>query len=144
MPSCADPAVTELVALHLRAGIPADELRFKDLSLKKVPAPRPPAAAADRAEGAVPRLSGCMLPERPTTEEDLDTLASWGATMARFQIVRNFLATDDNQDLDDYFAWLDARLDHFADALRWAAARGPKICVDLHVSPAGAARRTAR
>jgi len=56
-----DLAVTELVALHLRAGIPADELRFKNLSLKKVPAPRPPAAAEDGAGEAV-RFSSVARP----------------------------------------------------------------------------------
>ena len=30
-----DPAVTDLVALHLKSGIPTDELRFKNLSLTK-------------------------------------------------------------------------------------------------------------
>jgi hypothetical protein len=30
-----DPAVTDLVAIHFKSGIPTDELRFKNLSLTK-------------------------------------------------------------------------------------------------------------
>ena len=80
---------------------------------------------------------GCMLPGRPTTEDDIETLASWGATMARFQITRNWSAVGDNQDLGEFVAWVDSRLDNLEDVLRWAAERGMKICVDLHVTPGG-------
>ena len=82
-------------------------------------------------------LRGCMLPGRPTTEDDIETLASWGATMARFQITRNWSANGDNQDLAEFAAWVDSRLDNLEDVLRWAGARGMKICVDLHVTPGG-------
>ena len=78
-------------------------------------------------------LRGCMLPVRATTEDDIATLASWGATMARFQIARR----SDNADLADYSAWVDSRLDNLEDVLRWAGAHGMKICVDLHVTPGG-------
>ena len=93
----------------------------------------PPAAG-----GSAPRpLHGCMLPARPTTEDDIETLASWGATMARFQIMRNWSARDDNQDLAEYAAWIDSRLDNLEDVLRWAGSRGMKIVVDLHTVPGG-------
>ena len=82
-------------------------------------------------------LRGCMLPGRPTTEDDIETLASWGATMARFQITRNWSAVRDNQDLAEFAAWVDSRLDNLEDVLRWADGRGMKICVDLHVTPGG-------
>ena len=78
-------------------------------------------------------LRGCMLPVRATTEDDIATLASWGATMARFQIARR----SDNADLAEYAAWVDSRLDNLEEVLRWAGARGMKICVDLHVTPGG-------
>ena len=87
-------------------------------------------------------LRGCMLPGRDTTEDDIDTLASWGATMARFQMTRRWSAVGDNQDLTEYAAWGDSRLDNLADVLRWAEERGMKICVDLHVTPGG--RTTSR
>ena len=82
-------------------------------------------------------LKGCMLPLRPTTEDDIATLASWGATLVRFQIGRNWSGVDDNQDLDEYAAWVDSRLDNLADVLGWCAARGMKVCVDLHTPPGG-------
>ena len=78
-------------------------------------------------------LRGCMLPGRATTEDDIETLHRWGATMARFQISRRA----DNADLGEYAVWVDSRLDNLEDVLRWADARGMKICVDLHVQPGG-------
>ena len=88
--------------------------------------------------GDVPRpLRGCMLPARATTEDDIETLHQWGATMARFQIMRRFLSVEDNQDLPEYWAWVDSRLDNLVDVLAWAQARGMKICVDLHSFPGG-------
>ena len=90
------------------------------------------------AGGSAPRpLRGCMLPTRATTEDDIATLASWGATLVRFQIARNWSGVDDNQDLDEYAAWVDSRLDNLADVLGWCAARGMKVCVDLHSPPGG-------
>ena len=82
-------------------------------------------------------LRGCMLPARDTTEGDIAELAAWGATMARFQIMRRFLSVEDNQDLPEYWAWVDSRLDNLVDVLGWAQARGMKICVDLHSFPGG-------
>ena len=86
-------------------------------------------------------LHGVMLPERATTEDDIATLASWGATLARFQIMRNWSAVDDCQDLEEYAQWIDSRLDNLADVLRWAEARGMKIVVDLHSPPGGKRQR---
>jgi hypothetical protein len=82
-------------------------------------------------------LRGCMLPARATTEDDIETLHRWGATMARFQIMRNWFMDNDCRDLDEYAAWIDSRLDNLEDVLRWAGARGMKICVDLHSPPGG-------
>ncbi len=82
-------------------------------------------------------LRGCMLPARATTEDDIETLHRWGATMARFQIMRRFLSVEDNQDLPEYWAWVDSRLDNLENVLKWAHARGMKICIDLHSFPGG-------
>ncbi|MBP5543564.1 MAG: cellulase family glycosylhydrolase [Kiritimatiellae bacterium] len=90
----------------------------------------------EAVQGAAP-LRGCMLPARATTEDDIETLHQWGATMARFQIMRRFLAVEDNQDLPEYWAWVDKRLDNLENVLKWAQARGMKICVDLHSFPGG-------
>ena len=83
-------------------------------------------------------LRGCMLPHRdPVTEDDIETLHRWGATLVRFQISRNWSAVDDNRDLAEYAAWVDACLDNLAEVMRWCAARGMKVCVDLHSPPGG-------
>ena len=82
-------------------------------------------------------LRGCMLPGRATTEEDIETLHRWGATLVRFQITRNWWKVDDNQDLEEYARWIDRRLDNLEDVLRWCAARGMKVCIDLHQPPGG-------
>ena len=91
-----------------------------------------PVIAAQRRQP----LRGCMLPHG-TKEEDIATLASWGATLVRFQIARNWTGVDDNQDLAEYAAWVDSLLDNLAEVLEWCAARGMKVCVDLHTPPGG-------
>ena len=90
-------------------------------------------AAAQRR----PPLRGCMLPARATTEDDITVLAGWGATLARFQITRDFGKVDANSDLAEYAAWVDSLLDNLAEVLEWCAARGMKVCVDLHTPPGG-------
>ena len=82
-------------------------------------------------------LRGCMLPSRATTEDDIETLHRWGATLVRFQIVRGFGKIGVGADLDEYFRWLDGRLDNLQDVLGWCVARGMKVCVDLHSPPGG-------
>ena len=84
------------------------------------------------------RWRGCMSPGgRYTTEEDVETLHRWGATLIRYQINRNWWKLDDNQDLDEYARWVDWRLDNVEDVLRWCEARGMKVCIDLHALPGG-------
>ena len=82
-------------------------------------------------------LRGFMLPARATTERDIETLLRWGATLVRFQIVRDFGKIGANSDLADYAAWIDSRLDNLADVLLWSESRGIKVCVDLHSAPGG-------
>ena len=82
-------------------------------------------------------LKGFMLPGRDTTERDIADIAAMGATMARFQITRNWHKVDDNRDLPEYFAWLERRLDNLAEVLGWAAKYGLRICIDLHAVPGG-------
>ena len=63
-----------------------------------------------------------MLPGRDPTEDDIETLHRWGATLVRFQITRNWHKVDDNQDLDEYARWIDSRLDNLEKVvLRWCA-----------------------
>ena len=88
---------------------------------------------SSREHGAA-QLRGAMLPYDPT-EDDIRTLASWGGTIGRFQMSRNFQKIDANLDFPEYVAWLDGRLDLLEKVLGWARKYGMRICVDLHVPP---------
>ena len=84
------------------------------------------------------RRRGVMLPARNPTAEDFETLESWGVTLVRYQMMRNWSGVDDNQDLDDYAAWVDGKLDCLESlVLPEARKRGMKVVVDLHVTPGG-------
>jgi hypothetical protein len=75
---------------------------------------------------------------RDMTEDDFRTLVSWGATLLRFQMVRDWHGVDTNQDLDDFDRWLDGRLDHLSSAvLPLARKYGISVVVDMHVTPGG-------
>ena len=94
----------------------------------------PVSPAAARRE---PRR-GVMLPSRNPTEEDFETLEAWGATLVRYQMVRNWSAVGDNRDLDEYAAWIDSKLDCLEKVvLPCARKHGIKVVVDLHVTPGG-------
>lgn len=82
-------------------------------------------------------LRGFNSPTRATTETDMRDMRALGARLVRFQIIRNWLSADDNQDLADYAAWVDSRLDNLVDVLRWAETLDMKVAVDLHVVPGG-------
>ena len=82
-------------------------------------------------------LRGVMSPGRNMTEDDVETLHQWGATLVRFQITRNWHKVNDNQDLDEYARWVNRRLDNLENVLRWCGERGMKVCVDLHALPGG-------
>ena len=81
---------------------------------------------------------GVMLPQRDPTEEDFATLAEWGATLARYQMVRNWSAVGDNRDLDEFRAWIDGKIDCLETVVLPCARKyGIKVVVDLHVTPGG-------
>lgn len=85
-----------------------------------------------------PLLRGVMLPGGPCREDDFKTLKEWGATLARYQMTRDFLATGKYKDLAEYDRWLDGKLEHLErQVLPWAAKYGIRIVVDLHVPPGG-------
>ena len=87
---------------------------------------------------ARPRLRGVMSPGRDMTEDDFKTLADWGATLLRFQMVRDWHGVNGNQDLDEYDRWLEGRLDHFDRVvLPMARKHGILVVLDLHVPPGG-------
>jgi hypothetical protein len=100
-------------------------------------AAQPHPSLHDAAPRHEPRR-GVMLPGRDPTEEDFETLEAWGATLVRFQMVRNWSAVDDNRDLDEYAAWVDSRLDCLEKVvLPCARKHGIRVVVDLHVTPGG-------
>ncbi len=89
--------------------------------------------------GGAPRdlLRGTMLPWRNVTEDDIETLHRWGATLVRFQINRDWRANGCNRDLQEYWRWIDGRIDLVRRVLDWCGSRGMKVCVDLHSPPGG-------
>ena len=86
------------------------------------------------------RRRGFMLPGRDPTEDDLATLAEWGANIVRFQMVRDWGKPGSNSDLDEFARWLDSRLDVLERVVLPLARRhGMKVVVDFHVTPGGRA-----
>ena len=87
----------------------------------------------------VEKRRGFMSPSgRDMTEDDFDTLASWGATLLRYQMVRDWHGVGTNQDLEDFDRWLDGKIDHLERVvLPLARERGIAVVVDMHVTPGG-------
>ncbi len=78
---------------------------------------------------------GCMSPHR-MTEDDFDTLQSWGATLLRYQMWGYRQKKDAPVDFEAYDRWLAEKLDHFDSfVLPQAAARGMKVVLDMHTPP---------
>ncbi len=86
-----------------------------------------------------PVARGVMSPSgRDMTEDDFRTISSWGATLLRFQMVRDWHGVGTNQDLDDFDRWLDGRLEHFGNVvLPLARKYGISVVLDMHVTPGG-------
>ena len=81
---------------------------------------------------------GVMLPARNCTEDDFKTLKSWGVTLARYQMIRNWGKICDNSDPEEFAAWVCGKIDHLLnDVLAWAELYDIDIVVDLHVGPGG-------
>ena len=87
---------------------------------------------------SLPRLRGVMLPGGDVKRDDFETLSKWGATLARYQMIRGWGKENDNQDVGEYVKWLDGRLDHLERVvLPLAREFGIRVVVDLHVPPGG-------
>ena len=85
-----------------------------------------------------PVLRGFMSPGGDMNEGDFETLGSWGATLLRFQMVRDWHAVNGNRDLAEYDRWLEGRLDHLDKVvLPLALKYGIRVVVDMHVPPGG-------
>lgn len=117
-----------------------------DLSTLRISAPRSywPVTNLDHVAvytpdvAARPRLRGVMSPARDMNEDDFKTLKAWGATLLRYQMVRNWHGVNTNQDLDEFDRWLNSKLDNFDKVVLPIAERnGMKVVLDLHVPPGG-------
>ena len=97
-------------------------------------------AYTERVRNA-PQRRGVMSPARDMTEDDFQTLASWGATLIRYQMVdgpRLKGGEAAEEYLGRYRAWLEGRLDHLDSfILPKAAECGIAVVVDMHVPPGG-------
>ena len=72
------------------------------------------------------------------TEDDFRTLHDWGATLLRYQMIRQWHAKNANRDLPEFDAWLRGRLDHFESVvLPMCRQYGLRVVLDLHVTPGG-------
>ena len=101
----------------------------------------PMAAAPARYTDAMsnaPRRRGVMSPARDMAENDFKTLESWGATLLRYQIVRDWHGVNANRDIIEYDRWMASRLDHLDKVvLPLAVKHGLEIAIDVHVPPGG-------
>ena len=85
-----------------------------------------------------PRMRGVMSPGRDMNEDDFKTLKEWGATLLRYQMIRNWHGVNTNRDLDEFDRWLDGKLDNFDKVvLPMSVKYGIKVVLDLHVPPGG-------
>ncbi len=102
----------------------------------KHPPPMTNPDPVDRGHPDVERLRGCMV-AMTHDPEGLETLASWGANLIRFQLVRNWGKISDNRDLAEYRAWIRGGLDMLDKTLADCERLGIRVCVDVHVPPGG-------
>ena len=117
-----------------------------DLSTLTIGAPRPHWPITNLDHVAVytpdvatrPRMRGVMSPARDMNEDDFKTLKSWGATLLRYQMVRDWHGVNTNQDVDEFDHWLNGKLDNFDNVvLPMAEKCGLKVVLDFHVPPGG-------
>jgi len=123
----------------LRIGEPVPLWPITNQTLKCVYSESGSAAknAKERKGGEDSRLRrGVMSPSQDMAIDDFDTLQSWGVTLIRYQMGRNWNAQKVTPDLGEYDRWLDTRLDHFdAFVLPQAVKRGMKVVLDMHEAP---------
>ncbi len=93
---------------------------------------------ACRVSSSPAALRGFMLPSRGLHDEDFAKLASWGVTLVRYQMSRNWDFRDTERDLADYDNWLEVKLAHLEErVIPFARKYGIKGAVDLHMPPGG-------
>jgi hypothetical protein len=129
--------VFDLSTLEIRVGEPYWPVTNQNLRCEYAG----PLAETAIHRGDITPRRGVMSPARDCTEDDFRTLADWGATLIRYQMVDGpEPAADEATEayLVRYRAWLDGRLDHLDhDVLPWAVRYGMEVVVDLHSPPGG-------
>ena len=103
----------------------------REASSKKIEARRPTAETAER-------LRGTMI-STLATENDLKTLAGWGANHIRWQLTWSGfpLSPADTSDLTQYRIWLESTLAHVDSLLPLCRNLKLKVLLDLHTLPGG-------
>ena len=128
-----DPLLSDHSLLRCR-------LTFPDIAAQapsSVATTSPVAETAIHSADMAPR-SGVMSPGGDMSEGDFRTIADWGATLLRFQMVRDWHGVDGNRDLAEYDRWLEGRLDHVDNVILPLALKyGLRVILDLHVPPGG-------
>ena len=130
------------ICLGLQSGSGRVEFDLASLSLRAADPIYPTVNGSWRVKypdrvAKMPRLRGVMLPASAPTRADFATLKSWGVTLARYQMCRNWGRANTNQDLGEYDRWIDEKLDTLERILPWAREDGIRLVVDLHVPPGG-------
>ena len=87
--------------------------------------PRGPFAGRHNPAALRGVMSGCKM-----DEESMANLQSWGANLVRLQIGLGHV-----ENLDDYFAKLEKKLDWAQEVMDRCARHGMKVCIDLHQPP---------
>lgn len=85
-------------------------------------------------------MRGFMSPLREMTEDDFQTLQSWGAKLLRYQMNEGPRSVDGRCSQafrEVYLKWLDKKLDHLEQLLVWGEKYGVSIAVDNHSVPGG-------
>lgn len=141
-PACAGRAVPARFVLGLQDTCGKVSFDLSTLAIRAGRIHWPITNQAHRCEYTFARkerpLRGVMSPSRDMTEDDFATLASWGATLLRYQMVRRGLSREEARDLDIFDKWLDGRLDHFESViLPMCRKYGIMAVLDLHSAPGG-------
>ncbi|MFA7172816.1 MAG: cellulase family glycosylhydrolase [Kiritimatiellia bacterium] len=115
-----------------------DDIRMVVTKRQRIQRPPPGSFTQKAFKGhPLPRLRGAMTGSK-LEEEDIRTFAQdWGGNLLRFQINRNWHASNDNRDLAEYNLWIDSQLDLLERVLPLCRKYGVYVALDLHALPGG-------
>ena len=90
-----------------------------------------------------PVMRGTMLTDRDVPEDDMRTLADWGAKLVRYQIAyfkpnkTKCGIWSEERMCEEYLKWLDGKIENIVSVLAWAEKYDMYVLVDLHDVPGG-------